>query len=90
MRLLTLLNGAGLFMAIYGGVKAGEATNSDDLNSGTKFRHIGAILFVLLYVFIILVHIFLWINRSKVLIARRQVGNFISFPLFTQLIQSLL
>lgn len=74
MRLLTLLNGAGLGLAIYGGVKAGEADNEDDLNTGTKLRRIGAVLFVILYAFIVLVHGFLWANRSKVLIARRKVS----------------
>jgi len=52
-------------------VNAGTAKTESALNSGDNIRHIGAILFAVLFGLVFLVHVFCWSNRSRILRHRR-------------------
>ncbi|KAI8992777.1 hypothetical protein BD414DRAFT_482168 [Trametes punicea] len=73
LHLMGTLGTVALIFAIIGGVKAGEAKTQSELNSGDKFRKIGAILFVILYATIVFATFFCWQNWSKILKYRRML-----------------
>ncbi|TBU41118.1 hypothetical protein BD309DRAFT_898715 [Dichomitus squalens] len=72
-RILHLLGTAAVILAVIGGVNMSNAKNEHDLNSAATIRHIGAILFVVLYAFIVAVTAFCWLNREQVLKYRRKL-----------------
>ncbi|KAI0932666.1 hypothetical protein AcW1_000277 [Taiwanofungus camphoratus] len=80
-RLMGLVGVVALALTIAGGVTAGNATTESSLNSGTKLRHIGVILFAIVYGFILVVHIFCWSNKNQILRYRRTLLAGISFAL---------
>lgn len=79
-RLMGLVGVVALALTIAGGVTAGNATTESSLNSGTKLRHIGVILFAIVYGFILVVHIFCWSNKNQILRYRRTVSVLDSQP----------
>ena len=72
-RLLSLLGTVGIILSIVGGVTAGNASSQSDLDASAKYRHIGAILFLVLYACICGVTLFCLANRAQVLKYRRKV-----------------
>ncbi|KAI0351243.1 hypothetical protein OH77DRAFT_1498660 [Trametes cingulata] len=73
LRIMGILGTVALVLAVVGGVKAGNAKSQADLNSGTNFRHIGVILFAVLYAAIVLVTAFCWTHKAQVLKYRRRL-----------------
>jgi len=79
--LLHMLNAAALALSTTGGVKVGTAKSQDDLNSGTTFRHIGGVLFLVQFSLIALLHIYFWTEKKRILKYRRMLLAGISFAL---------
>lgn len=71
LRLMGLLGIVALALTIAGGVKAGTATTEANMNSGTNLRHIGVILFAVLFGLVFLMHLFCWSNRERLMRYRR-------------------
>lgn len=69
-RLLGLLATAALVLTIYGATKSGDAA---DVNSGTTLRHVGVILFVVLYVLLAAIHVLCWQRVNTLMKHRRSV-----------------
>ncbi|THH23225.1 hypothetical protein EUX98_g7955 [Antrodiella citrinella] len=60
-------------LSTFGGVKAGTAKNQDDLNSGENLRHIGGILYLVLYACLVLIHVWFWTQKRRILKYRRML-----------------
>ncbi|GBE78458.1 predicted protein [Sparassis crispa] len=71
--LMGLLGTLALVLSIIGGVKMGVAKTESDLHSASTLRHVGSILFLVLFVATFFVHVFLWNNRGRILKYRRQL-----------------
>ena len=64
-----------LALAIAGGVELGSATKQSDVNQGNTLRHVGAILFVVLYGLIILMHGYFYLEFDNIRKHRRNVSS---------------
>lgn len=62
-----------LILSIVGGTKAGQATTQNDFNSGLTFRHVGSILFIVLYGLVVLLFGYFWTQKAKILRYRQMV-----------------
>ena len=71
-RLLNLLGMGALALSIYGGSTADSTDPTKQKNSNT-FRHIGIILFVVLYVLLALLHVRYWIDAKSLMRNRKSV-----------------
>ena len=78
LRLLVILSSVALALSIAGGVEAGNATTINDLNNGIQLRHIGVILFLVLYILIIFTHGFFWSQKEAIMKYRRKVSLWFS------------
>ncbi len=72
-RVLQLMSTIAIILAIVGGTNISSAKNQSDLSSAATYRHVGAILFVVLYAIIVAITAFCWLNRSQVLKYRRKL-----------------
>jgi hypothetical protein len=72
-RVLHLIGVVGLALSIYGGSNAGS-TDPDKLKNSNTFRHIGIILFAVLYVLIALLHVQYWFHLESLMKSRRTVS----------------
>ena len=75
LKLLGILSTVALILTIVGGVNLANAKTPDDVNSGTKFRHIGVILFLVLYILLALLHVFFWTRAHSLMLHRRTVRH---------------
>lgn len=62
-----------LILSIVGGINAGNATSQDKLNSALSLRHIGSILFIVLYGLVVLLHVYFWTQKALILKHRQMV-----------------
>jgi len=81
LKLLTLLCTVALVLGIIGGVHLGSAKTASDLNNALTLRHIGGALLAVLFVLILLVHLFCWSNMRRILKSRRTLLKGISVAL---------
>ncbi|KAI1795401.1 hypothetical protein LXA43DRAFT_40844 [Ganoderma leucocontextum] len=72
-RILHLVSTVAIILAIVGGTNISSAKNQNDLNSAATLRHVGAILFAVLYAIIVAITAFCWLNRDQVLKYRRKL-----------------
>lgn len=70
---LELLGTGALLLIVVGGTKAGNAKTQDELNQAATFRHIGIIVFALLYLAVAGLVAYLWAHRQDILKYRRKV-----------------
>lgn len=73
--MLGLLGVAGVALSSYGGSNA-TSTDPNKLKNANTFRHIGTILFVILYVILALLHVVYWFRFRSLMKNRRTVCNF--------------
>jgi uncharacterized membrane protein AbrB (regulator of aidB expression) len=71
-RLLGLLGIVALALSIVGGSNA-TSTKPSELSQSNTYRHVGSILFVVLYALLIAVHVGCWLYASKLMKHRRTV-----------------
>lgn len=71
--LLELLGTGALVLVVISGTKSGNAKTQSQLDQATTFRHIGIIVFGVLYFAIVGATTFCWINRQTILKYRRKV-----------------
>lgn len=71
-RLLGLLAMVALILTVYGGTTS-DSSNSADLSRGTTLRHVGSILYAVLYVLLAAVHVLCWQRVHTLLRHRRTV-----------------
>lgn len=71
---MTLAIHVALGLTIAGGVMVGTNTDPGKVKNGINLRHIGVILFVVEFILIILVTLYLWMNKDRVLKHRRTVS----------------
>jgi len=69
-RLLSIIGMAGLALSIYGGSNA-SSTDPNKLKNSNTFRHIGTILFAVLYVLLALLHVGHWFHFRSLMKNRR-------------------
>jgi len=69
-RLLGAIGIVGFILSIVGGINA-SSTSQSQLNQSKTFRHVGSILFIVLYGLLIAVHIGCWLRASELTRARR-------------------
>jgi hypothetical protein len=69
-RILGLIGMAGLGLAIYGGSTAND-TDPQKLKNSNTFRHIGTILFLILYLLIAFLHVVYWFQFRSLMKHRR-------------------
>ncbi|EMD41591.1 hypothetical protein CERSUDRAFT_110168 [Gelatoporia subvermispora B] len=81
LKLLGALGSVALILTIIGGVKQGDAKTASAISSGAKFKHIGVILFGVLYGLIFLAHVFCWSNSGRLMKYRRMMLKGISAAL---------
>ena len=83
-----------LILTIIGGIETGSSHSINTINTGITLRHVGVILFLVVFVLIVLVTAFLWANKRRILMHRRTVSTcpslkkVISFCLDSFLLQS--
>lgn len=75
LHLLGVLNSVALALFVIGGVKLGNAKSEDDVHSALNYRHIGAVLFLVLYLFVALVHGYFWLRIGSLMKHRRRVST---------------
>ncbi|KAH8086652.1 hypothetical protein BXZ70DRAFT_550816 [Cristinia sonorae] len=80
-RLLGLVGTVALALAIAGGSILGSADSQSSVNTGTTLRHVGVILFVVLFVGLVLMHGYLYLSFSRILTHRRKLLVGISMAL---------
>lgn len=73
-RLLYLLGTAAFVISIYGGTQA-VSDNPGTLKTSTTLRHVGSILFAVLYILLVVVHIMCWMVVSRLARYRRLVRD---------------
>ncbi|RPD58385.1 hypothetical protein L227DRAFT_505377 [Lentinus tigrinus ALCF2SS1-6] len=73
LRIVGLVGTIGLALAISGGVSAGDATSQSSLDSATTQRHVGVILFIVMYVGTVGMTFICWQSRYLILRYRRQL-----------------
>ena len=71
--MLGLLSTVALALSVAGGIVVGNAKTMVDVNRGTSLRHVGVILFVVLFVLIFFVHVFYWSNKESIMKYRQKV-----------------
>ncbi|TCD68835.1 hypothetical protein EIP91_009702 [Steccherinum ochraceum] len=71
LRLLGILSTVALILTVVGGVNLGNAKTQKDVDSATNFRHIGAVLFGILYALVALTHGYLWSLKDRIMKHRR-------------------
>ena len=74
LRILGLVGTVALVLSIIGGTNAGNATSLDDLHTATNLRHIGAILFVVVFGGVAIMTSYAWLNHDRILQYRRRVS----------------
>ena len=67
------MNMVALILSTIGGIKAGNAKTQDEVNQAVVFRHVGVILFLVLYGLVVLMHAWFWTQKGKILKYRRTV-----------------
>ncbi len=72
-RLLQLLSIVAIVLAIVGGTKISGAKSQSDLNTAATLRHVGAILFAVIYALIAAITAVCWLSREQVLKHRRKL-----------------
>ncbi|CAL1696173.1 unnamed protein product [Somion occarium] len=74
LHLFGMLSGTSLALTIVGGTKIANADGDESkLNSGATLRHVGAILFLVLYILLFFVHGFYWTQKHKIMKYRRKL-----------------
>ncbi|KAK7694240.1 hypothetical protein QCA50_001420 [Cerrena zonata] len=69
-----LISGIALALSITGGTQLANADGDQSkLDSASKLRHIGAILFLVLYVLVVIMHGIFWIRRHEIMKNRRKL-----------------
>ncbi|RPD81633.1 hypothetical protein L226DRAFT_555791 [Lentinus tigrinus ALCF2SS1-7] len=81
LRIVGLVGTVGLALAISGGVSTGNATTQSTLHNATTQRHVGVILFVVMYVGVVGLTLLCWQSRYLILRHRRQLLNGITATL---------
>lgn len=71
-RLLYLLGTAAFVVSIYGGANA-VSNDPSTLKTSTTLRHVGSILFAVLYILLVFVHAMCWTDASALNRHRRMV-----------------
>lgn len=74
-RLIYLIGFIGLVLSVYGGSES-DTTDPSKLNSSTTLRHVGSILFAVLYVILAGIHVFCWMTSDRLDMHRRRVRHF--------------
>ncbi|KIM85114.1 hypothetical protein PILCRDRAFT_817972 [Piloderma croceum F 1598] len=69
-RLLGLIAIVGFILSLVGGIN-GTSTNPSEINQAKTLRHVGSILFALVYGFLVAVHIGCWLCARRLTKARR-------------------
>ncbi|THH33965.1 hypothetical protein EUX98_g287 [Antrodiella citrinella] len=93
LRLMGILATVAMILTVVGGIDVGEANDQSDLNSATKYRHIGGVLYVILYLLVALAHGFFWSQKEYIMLHRRTllVGISAVLPfLFIRVLYSIL
>ncbi|CAL1702531.1 unnamed protein product [Somion occarium] len=82
LRLLGTTSIVALALVIAGGIKLANADNDiSKLNSASTLRHVGAILFLVLFIFLALLHLYYWAQRDRIMEHRRKLLIGISLAL---------
>jgi hypothetical protein len=71
-RLLGLIAIVGFILSLLGGIN-GTSTNPSEINQAKTLRHIGSILFAMVYGFLVAVHIGCWLCARRLTKAHRTV-----------------
>ena len=72
-RILHLIGTVAIILAIVGGTSISSAGKQSDLSQAATLRHVGAILFAILYALILGITAFCWLNRYEILKYRRKL-----------------
>ncbi|PCH33292.1 hypothetical protein WOLCODRAFT_135033 [Wolfiporia cocos MD-104 SS10] len=81
LQIMGILGTVALILSIVGGVQESSAKTESALTSAASTRHIGAILFVVLFALIVLLHVLCWANKSRIAPYRRMLLKGISCAL---------
>ncbi|KAK7682031.1 hypothetical protein QCA50_014995 [Cerrena zonata] len=74
LRILGVMAIVGIVLIIVGGTQTASADGDiSKLNQAMTLRHAGSIIFVVLFVLLVLVHLFFWANRRTILEHRRKL-----------------
>ncbi|TCD68821.1 hypothetical protein EIP91_009688 [Steccherinum ochraceum] len=93
LRLLGLLGTVALALSIAAGSELGSANTQSDVDQATKLRHVGAILFAVLYGLIVLAHGYFYMGFSRIRQHRRNLllGISVAIPfLFVRVLYAVL
>ena len=80
LHVMGILSTVALILTIVGGTDLGNAKNQNDVNSAVSKRHIGVILFLVLFILITLIHGFLWTRENELMRHRRTVSHLLTLP----------
>lgn len=75
LHVMGILNSIALILTIVGGIDLGNAKDQSDVDSASKKRHIGVILFLVLFILIALIHGLLWSREKELMRHRRTVSS---------------
>ena len=65
-----------LALTIAGGVIIGGNRDPSKIKSGVNLRHIGAVIFLIVFIQTVLVTVYLWMNQSGIMKHRQTVSAF--------------
>ncbi|THH27109.1 hypothetical protein EUX98_g7078 [Antrodiella citrinella] len=93
LRLLGLLATIATILTIVGAIDVSDAKDQSDINSAINYRHIGGIMYLLLFLFVVMTYGFFWSNKDSIALTKRAlfVGLSAVLPLlFIRTLYSLL
>ncbi|KAI0358995.1 hypothetical protein OH77DRAFT_1493955 [Trametes cingulata] len=72
-KLVTIVAGLALFLAVFGGTKVGNAKSQSDLDTGNTLRHASSVVFALVYAAIVFLTVYCWQNKQMIMKYRRKL-----------------
>lgn len=71
LKLLPLAGTIALILAIVGGINSGTGSTQSSINQGLTLRHVGDIMFAVIFVLVVLLNGLCWANRGSIAYNRR-------------------
>lgn len=73
VRLMSLVGTVAVILSIVGGVKTGDASTESDISSGLTLRRVGAIMFLIMFVFVVVFQFAIFSMKEMMPAFRRKV-----------------
>lgn len=75
LRLLGLLASIAMILTIVGAIDVSDAKVQSDLDAAIRYRHIGGVLYLLLFLLVTVAYGFYWSNKDSIALTKRAVSE---------------